>query len=155
MAVFNFLIMSRALLIASLLQVSIADVVAPLSVTILDTHVTNCDIPISITVPANSTGLDIVYDTSKSIGTTPDVLAWSDSTSSTETICTVCTTFKWTGGLYGLIMSIDYDYYHRLDSGMLEQVASIITTNNGTSEVRRYLIPQFVVRMLTIDLGVL
>lgn len=136
MVAFTFYVAVLASTFASLSQVSLADVVAPLSITILDTHVTNCDVPIFTSISPNKTSLNIVYDTSKSKGTTPDVLAWSDSTSSTETICTVCTTFKWTNKLYGLITSIDYDYYHRLDSGMLEQVASIITTNNGTGEVR-------------------
>ncbi|KAF2798015.1 hypothetical protein K505DRAFT_357905 [Melanomma pulvis-pyrius CBS 109.77] len=125
---------ARIIFIGSLLQTSIADVVAPLSITILNTAVTNCDIPISTSISANKTSLDILYDTSKSNGTTPDVLAWTDSTNATETVCTVCTTFKWPSGLYGLITSIDYGYYHRLDEGLLEQVASIITMNNGTSE---------------------
>lgn len=134
----NSLISSVAqiILIGSLLQTSIADVVAPLSITILNTAVTNCDVPIFTSISANKTSLEILYDTSKSNGTTPDVLAWTDSTSATETVCTVCTTFKWPSGLYGLITSLDYGYYHRLDEGLLEQVASIITMNNGTSEVR-------------------
>jgi hypothetical protein len=135
MATFTFHAITQALIITSLLQSCIADTVAPLSIKILETHVTNCDIPIFTSISTNNTSLKIAYDTSKSEGTTSDVLAWSDSTSSTETVCNVCTTFQWTSDLYGIITSIDYDYYHRLDSGMLEQVASIITTNNGTSEV--------------------
>ncbi|KAF2714535.1 hypothetical protein K504DRAFT_509522 [Pleomassaria siparia CBS 279.74] len=110
------------------------DTVAPLSITILDTKVTNCDIPISVSASPNKTSITILYDTSKSNGTTPDVLAWTDSASNTESVCTVCSVLKWDSNLYGLITSLDYDFYHRLDEGLLEQVASIITKDNGTAE---------------------
>lgn len=119
----------------TLLQRSIADLTAPQSISILNTTSSGCDVPISTHISGNNTILNILYDASKSNGTTSDVLAWTDSTSYTETTCNVCLTLKWNSALYGLLMSVDYDFYHRVDLGLLELVGSTVTKDNGTSEV--------------------
>jgi hypothetical protein len=95
---------------------------APSSITIISTNITNCNTEITANPSTNHTSLDIVYDTSKVHGSSPDSLASTDSANDTESTCVVCLTLRWSNNLYGRILSLDYDFENRLDPGLLEQI---------------------------------
>ncbi|KAF1993788.1 hypothetical protein P154DRAFT_582459 [Amniculicola lignicola CBS 123094] len=107
---------------------------APANLQIIDSKISYCDIPISTQRAPNDQGFTITYDTAKSTGLMPVSLASTDAENTTETTCLVCASFKWSNNLYGSIMSVEYDFWHKLEPGSLEQVASYITMENATRD---------------------
>lgn len=107
---------------------------APANLQAQVTRIAQCDFAIS-TASGNETSFNILYDTTKSTGSVPDSLASTDKENSTETTCIVCASLKWSNNKYGLVQSVDYDFYHRLDPGTLEQVVTYMTMDNSTREV--------------------
>ncbi|KAF2198336.1 hypothetical protein GQ43DRAFT_474645 [Delitschia confertaspora ATCC 74209] len=108
---------SFALLSALFSSFPIASALIPRNTSILSTQVRNCNIPITAAFSANNSALNIVYAPSNSS------LASLDTAGNTqETLCIVCTKIAWSDNLYGFVSSVDYDFWHRLDPGLLEQV---------------------------------
>ena len=128
-----------SLLLATQPAISHALPSSPQNVTVLSVSSTGCNaVGISAHyIRANQTSIDILLDTrnvnSTALGS--DSLAWTDSVSSTDTLCHVCATFRWSESLYGRITGIDYDFEHRMDLGLLDQVASYIYKEGTTEEV--------------------
>ncbi|KAF2115331.1 hypothetical protein BDV96DRAFT_599686 [Lophiotrema nucula] len=96
-------------------------------------RISQCDFAIS-TASGNETSFNVLYDTTKSTGTVPDSLASTDKENSTESTCVVCASLKWSNNKFGVVQSVDYDFYHRLDPGTLEQVVTYMTMDNSTKE---------------------
>lgn len=126
---------ARLGLVATFLQFSVAAIAAPRNISILETNARGCDVPMSSQISDDRTKINILYDTRKSNGSMQDSLAWTDSVNGTESTCIVCTTFSWTDKLYGYITSLEYDFDHRLDLGLLEQVATIMFREKEAGEV--------------------
>ncbi|KAF2653995.1 hypothetical protein K491DRAFT_717532 [Lophiostoma macrostomum CBS 122681] len=125
----------------------------PQNLTILNTQIRDCSVPIKTSVSPNLTSIDIAYDTSKAVanGSYAETLAWTDSASAVETSCVVCLRVAWTGtrreiegggegggvggrGLYGYITGLDYDFYHRLELGLLEEVWTKVTREGNSTD---------------------
>jgi hypothetical protein len=114
---------------------SLATSLAPSNLSVLKTEVRECNYHISASISPANTSLDISFDTTKSMGDTPNALAWTDSVGANSSLCIVCATLKWEGQVYGQVTSIDYEFWHKLDPGLLEAVVSHIRRDNDTFEV--------------------
>ncbi|KAF2260776.1 hypothetical protein CC78DRAFT_584443 [Lojkania enalia] len=135
----RFVLLSSSLL-TFLSQMVICDTTAtPSTLNVLNTNISDCTFSISAVPALDTSGYDILFDTTKSSGSTPDSLAETSKSDTSESMCTVCSTISWSGAgdggaVWGLIERIEYDYWHRLEPGSLEQVVSHVFMENGTRE---------------------
>ncbi|KAF2728124.1 hypothetical protein EJ04DRAFT_556957 [Polyplosphaeria fusca] len=91
--------------------------------------------PFSISAhPSNASSFSILYDTTTSISPVPDSLASTDKENTTESTCVLCTTLSWNDTRNAVIKSVEYDFWHRLQAGSLEQIVTYMQADNGTRE---------------------
>jgi hypothetical protein len=110
-----------AVLLTSIIQSTVA--LVPKSAQVLSAQVRNCAVPVTARFNGNNTALSLFYDTTKMPNSTSNSIASVDSHGVEEyNQCIVCTSIKWSDALYGFVESIDFDYWHRLDPGLLQQI---------------------------------
>lgn len=125
-----------ALLGAFATSITLTTALLPKSATVLSYNVRGCNVPVTAKFSGDNGALEISYDTTKDTQTSTNSLAWIDAAGKySENTCIVCTTIQWSDGLYGFLGNIEYDYYHRLEPGSLEQVDSRLGVEGHSEEV--------------------